>query len=303
MKYGIINGELSEYKDGKTYDAVVETVKYQKGEIPKLSDSKKQALLNNTFTKTYSRFESYGNYDVVCLNLVNIEKQSSQNTPVYVILEKNSISFYTTEPQHIEALLRKIMHESLQNITADCLLYHFMNKLIFGDLVHLEEIEKKLSSLEVNAFSGCTDKTFSKQILNIKKHLMWIELYYEHLINLIADLTENDNGFLCDNTLKEFNMLDSKIDRLAAKTRNLQSYATEIRSAYQSEVDLQLNKSMKLLTVISVIVLPLTLIAGWYGMNFKMPEFNYAYSYPILIAVSLVIIIGSVIFFKKNKWF
>ena len=146
MKYGIINGELSEYKDGKTYDAVVETVKYQKGEIPKLSDSKKQALLNNTFTKTYSRFESYGNYDVVCLNLVNIEKQSSQNTPVYVILEKNSISFYTTEPEHIDALLRKIMHESLQNITADCLLYHFDLLIVFAAFQPLSFVNRSATS-------------------------------------------------------------------------------------------------------------------------------------------------------------
>lgn len=303
MKYGIINGKLTEFDSNCNYDELVETVNYSKGEIPQINDNKKQVLLNNIFTKTYSRFESYGNYDVICLNMVNIERQTSQNTPVYIILEKNCISFYTTEPHHIEAMLRKIMHEKLQNITSDCLIYHFMSKLIFGDLVHLEEIEKKLSSLEINAFSGCTDKTFSKQILNIKKHLMWIELYYEQLINLVSDLMQNNNELLCISTLKSLNMLDSKIDKLVSKTRNLQNYATEIRSAYQSEVDLQLNKSMKLLTVISVIILPMTLITGWYGMNLKMPEIGFAYSYPVIIAVCLVIIIVSVIFFKKNKWF
>lgn len=303
MKYSIIDGRLAEYDENKNVDAIVETVKYSKGEIPQINDKKKQDILNNIFTGTHSRFESYNDCDVICLNLIDIEKYVTEHIPVYVILEKNKISFYTTQPDYVEGMFRKIMHEPSQNITADCLLYHFMNKLVFGDLVHLEEIERKLSALETNAFSGCTDKTFSKQILNIKKHLMWIELYYEQLINLIADIIQNDNGFLCERTIKSFNMLDSKIDRLDAKTENLLNYASEIRNAYQAEVDLQLNKSMKVLTAITVIFLPLTLIVGWFGMNFQMPEYTYAYSYPILIGVCVAIVVGLIAFFKKNKWF
>jgi magnesium transporter len=60
---------------------------------------------------------------------------------------------------------------------------------------------------------------------------------------------------------------------------------------------------MALLTVISSIFMPLTLIAGWYGMNFKyMPELEYKYAYPITIAVSAAIVIISLVFFKKKKW-
>ena len=165
MKYSIIEGRLAEFDENKNSEAVVETVKYSKGEIPQINDKEKQSLLNNIFTGTHSRFESYNDCDVICLNLIDIEKYTNEHIPVYVILEKNKISFYTTEPDYVEGMFRKIMHEPTQNITTDCLLYHFMNKLIFGDLVHLEEIERKLSALETNAFSGCTDKTFSKQIL------------------------------------------------------------------------------------------------------------------------------------------
>ncbi len=49
--------------------------------------------------------------------------------------------------------------------------------------------------------------------------------------------------------------------------------------------------------------MPLTLIAGWYGMNFRyMPELEYKWAYPAVIAVSVVIVIVSLIFFKKKKW-
>ena len=57
------------------------------------------------------------------------------------------------------------------------------------------------------------------------------------------------------------------------------------------------------LTVITSIFMPLTLIAGWYGMNFKyMPELEHEAAYPIVIAVSIVIVIVCLIFFKKKKW-
>ena len=60
---------------------------------------------------------------------------------------------------------------------------------------------------------------------------------------------------------------------------------------------------MALLTVITSIFMPLTLIAGWYGMNFKyMPELEYKASYPIIIVLSVVIVIVCLIFFKKKKW-
>ena len=60
---------------------------------------------------------------------------------------------------------------------------------------------------------------------------------------------------------------------------------------------------MKIFTVITAIMSPLTLIVGWYCMNLNMPEYNFAYSYPIIIFLSLSVIILCIIYFKKNKWF
>ncbi len=60
---------------------------------------------------------------------------------------------------------------------------------------------------------------------------------------------------------------------------------------------------MTILTVITSIFLPLTLIAGWYGMNFRyMPELNWPWSYPIVFVVCIVIVVACLIFFKKKKW-
>ena len=59
---------------------------------------------------------------------------------------------------------------------------------------------------------------------------------------------------------------------------------------------------MSILTVVTTIFLPLTLIAGWYGMDFpNMPEFGWKYAYPVVIVVRICIIAGEIIYFKKKK--
>ncbi len=77
----------------------------------------------------------------------------------------------------------------------------------------------------------------------------------------------------------------------------------QLRDLIQSQLDVRQNRIMTMLTVVTSIFLPLTLIAGWYGMNFRyMPELEWRYSYPTVIAVSLAIVIVCLFWFKRKKW-
>ena len=60
---------------------------------------------------------------------------------------------------------------------------------------------------------------------------------------------------------------------------------------------------MEFLTMISTIFFPLTLITGWYGMNFDMPELNWEYGYPVVIVLAVVIVAVLIRYFKRKKWF
>ena len=68
-------------------------------------------------------------------------------------------------------------------------------------------------------------------------------------------------------------------------------------------MDISLNRIMKLFTVITAIFLPLTFIVGWYGMNLQMPEFRWSFGYPMVIILSVAVVIVSLVFFKRRKWF
>ena len=84
---------------------------------------------------------------------------------------------------------------------------------------------------------------------------------------------------------------------------NLRESVTQVRESYQAQVDINLNHIMRIFTVITTICLPLTLIVGWYGMNFDMPEYNWNHSYGMVIILSIAVVSMSIIFFKKKGWF
>lgn len=77
----------------------------------------------------------------------------------------------------------------------------------------------------------------------------------------------------------------------------------QLRDMYHTQIDVKQNRIMTLLTVVTTIFMPLTLIVGWYGMNFRyMPELETKWGYPGVIGLSVAIIIGGLWFFKKKKW-
>ncbi len=72
---------------------------------------------------------------------------------------------------------------------------------------------------------------------------------------------------------------------------------------YLSSVSYRLNEIMKVLTIIATIFIPLTFIAGWYGMNFKyMPEFDWRWGYPMVIGIATAVTAGLLLFFRRRKW-
>jgi magnesium transporter len=72
---------------------------------------------------------------------------------------------------------------------------------------------------------------------------------------------------------------------------------------YLSSISYRLNEIMKILTILATIFIPLTWIAGWYGMNFKnMPELEWRWGYPMVIGVSIAVVMGMLLFFRRKGW-
>lgn len=99
-------------------------------------------------------------------------------------------------------------------------------------------------------------------------------------------------------------VISNRAERLHDHVEMLREYLVQIRELYQSLIAVQQNQVMSILTVVTTIFLPLTLIAGWYGMNFpNMPEFGWKYAYPAVIIVSILVIIWKLFILRKRRCF
>ena len=113
-------------------------------------------------------------------------------------------------------------------------------------------------------------------------------------------LEENENNFFSGKNLSYFGTISDRADRLRGRTMYLLDYIGQVRDTYQGKVAEHQNDNMEFLTIISTIFFPLTLITGWYGMNFdNMPELTHGY--PFVIGLSLLVVAVIIIIFKKRK--
>lgn len=181
-------------------------------------------------------------------------------------------------------------------------LYDFLEQIISPDLERLELLEQSLDKMEEEILSGDAEAALSK-LNEVRGDLLDLNLHYGQLMDLGQELEENENGFFAEENLRYFRLFTSRAVRLREMTGSLRDYTVQLRDLIQTRVDVKQNRIITLLTVVTTIFTPLTLLTGWYGMNFKyMPELNFRWSYPAVITVSFIIAVGSLAYFKKKKW-
>lgn len=195
-------------------------------------------------------------------------------------------------------ILRIRRSKTNQGDTKERFLYNFISQFMSRDLELLGRYERMIMGMEERVADGKT-KGFQSQISPIRRELLTLRGYYDELMDLGKDLEENENGFFAKKQLKYFGTIADRADRLMGRTAYLLEYAQQVRDTYQAQVDAVQNKNMQFLTVVSTIFFPLTLITGWYGMNFEnMPELQRGY--PGVIILSLVVLTVCILFFKKK---
>ena len=144
---------------------------------------------------------------------------------------------------------------------------------------------------------------FSTPMSELRKETMAWYRYYSQLDDVACELRENENGYFSDEECGLFRLFEERVIRLREESQLLREYCTQIQSLFQSEIDIRQNRIMQILTIVTTIFLPLTLLVGWYGMNFDMPELSWEYGYPVVIVLAMVIVAVLIRYFKRKKWF
>lgn len=182
-------------------------------------------------------------------------------------------------------------------------IYDFLEMIINLDRDRLESYDSELSKIENLIEREDAELDSVERANEIRGDLRILRVHYEQLLDFTQELEENENNFFKPDNLRYFRLFSNRIERFRDTAKAVEDHAVQIRDIYKAHTDIKQNRIMTVLTVVTTIFMPLTLIVGWYGMNFRyMPELNSAWGYPAVIAVSALILIGSLLYFKKKKW-
>ena len=181
-------------------------------------------------------------------------------------------------------------------------LYDFLEQLVEKDLPLMEQYEQELNQIEDMILISPVKDGLAR-VNEIRSNVRVLLVHYEQVIDMTQELEENENGFFQEKNLRYMHLFMNRIMRRYDSAVSLREHTIQVRDLYNSRMEVNLNQTMTILTVITTIFMPLTLIAGWYGMNFRyMPELQWEYGYPVVILVSILIVILCLVIFKKKKW-
>lgn len=251
-----------------------------------------------TCLQTHS-FESFEKFNLFAFEWYDVNSDVTQTSRVLIYTDKNDL-FIFCQNQRVYIHMKEIFLQDMDNEKA---LYHFFVNLMKNDATYFEEYEKEITEAEDNTLSGSMKGELDK-VISFHRELLRLKKYYEQLDIILDNLTANDNDMLSEKGERLMNIIQNRVHRYQSNVLNLRDYVTQMREAYQAQIDIQQNELMKIFTIITSIFLPLTLIVGWYGMNFtNMPELTWKYGYISVIFFSIMVSVFMIIYFKRKNWF
>ena len=230
---------------------------------------------------------------------------SSQDRTCFFLIyaDKNRLCFVDDSPFCCSILSDLKEKNNWKNPSVDKVLADFLIAVIenHGRLLH--KYEQQIESMESAAFQT-RQKNLENRLHPVIRSLSKLYTYYGELGDMGQTLFSNEVETIKEENLRYFKLFMDRAERLQNQAMTLKEYCMEVWEVYQTRISQEQNRIMQILTVLSAIFFPLTIITGWYGMNFAgMPELKSPFGYPAVIGMSILVVTVTIWLFKKNKFF
>jgi magnesium transporter len=167
----------------------------------------------------------------------------------------------------------------------------------------LDRMEDEIEQLEDQVLSKPKVETLErilalKHSIMVLRHIIWPQR------EVVNRLSRDEFSMIDEKSRIYFRDIYDHIMRIQEMSENIRDIVSGSLDIYLNSTSLRLNEIMKALTIVSTIFLPLSFVAGNYGMNFKfMPELNWPLGYVMVLGIYLAIVVGMLSFFRKRGWF
>jgi magnesium transporter len=261
------------------------------------------------------KVEDYENQLVIITHMVLLKENSGGfwNEQVSFVLGRHYLLTVQEEPSRdcFQPVRERIRFSkgTIRKQNADYLVYTLIDSIIDGFFPVLEAYGEQIEELEDEVVVNPTRNTI-KKIYQIRRELLALRRAIWPQRDAINSLIRDGSDLISPEVQVYLRDCYDHAVQVMDMVETYRELTSGLMDIYLSSVGNKMNEIMKLLTVISTIFIPLTFIAGVYGMNFNteksplnMPELNWYWGYPVCLAVMLAIAIGLVFFFWRRGWF
>ena len=250
--------------------------------------------------------EDNGSYMFLVLKLISPASSGLATEQVSILFGENwLISFQEGLDGDPFAVIRERLKNEkgrLRSSGADYLAYALMDVIVDNYFLVLEEVADRIEDLEEELMGTPTPETLSG-IYRLKRELLLLHRSVWPLREVVSSLIRRDSSLVSEFSVTYLRDLYDHTIQVVETTETLRDMLSGMLDIYLSTVSNRMNGIMKVLTIIATIFMPLTFIAGLYGMNFKhMPELELEWGYPAVLIFMLLIVIGMCIFIRRKRW-
>lgn len=177
-----------------------------------------------------------------------------------------------------------------------------LRELLRDHPARLSRMREDFELMEQQVLEG-RERPDRRKMMADSRRMLGLDTFYQGMSDLAGELAEDDSGLVAPADRARLRSLARLLGRLAARLESLQDYSLQVHSLYQESIDVRQNNVMQWLTVVTTIVMPLTLVTGWYGMNFPhMALFDVPWGYFAVIVACVTIVAVEVAFFWHHGW-
>jgi magnesium transporter len=254
------------------------------------------------------KLEDYGEYLYIVLRMISYSDKTKEivSEQVSLIVGKN---FLLTFQEGIEGDVFNLIRERLRTgkgrirkMGADYLAYSLLDAIVDNYFVVLERLGEKIELLEGELVENPTQETLQR-LYRLKRELILLHKSFWPLREVASSLGKRESELIRESTVLYLRDVYDHVIQVIDTLEIYREMLAGMLDIYLSGVSNRLNAVMKVLTVIATIFMPLTFIAGVYGMNFRyLPELEWRYGYPLVLLLMLGVGVSMYLYFKKKTW-
>jgi magnesium transporter len=252
------------------------------------------------------KMEDYGDYLYIVLkNFYGQKNENLLSDQVSIVLGKDFVLSFQERESDLEESIREKISKNKGRIRkegADYLAHAIIDNVVDNYFAVLENMEEKIEDLEDDLVKDPSRSTL-QTIHLLKRELIQLRKSLWPLREAVSSLQRSESPLINKSTVAYFKDIYDHTIAIIDTVETFRDMLSGMLDIYLSTISNRLNEVMKVLTIIATIFMPLTFIAGVYGMNFKyMPELEWRFGYFGILGIMLIVALLMVRYFKKKKW-